>query len=127
MRRIVTGRWVGRLVLALFTLGVGVGLSASPASAKPLDSSCPSGYCVWSGDNYTGTKIELTIPGLGQCFAPTASGFDAARSANVTGDAFYLVFYDNSDCTGSGATVMYRSIPAFDTPKRGIVAGLIRI
>jgi hypothetical protein len=115
-------------VRALLSLTAAVlGLSAAPAAASPADASCDSGYCVWSGENYTGTKVVLTVPGLNKCFTPSAPGFDAARSANVTGDAFYLVFFSTTDCSGPGQTVMYQSVPSFPTPMRGIRAYLIRM
>jgi hypothetical protein len=100
---------------------------AAPANAAPsAEPPCANGYCVWSQENYAGTELTLRIPGLNQCFTPSGDNFDAIRSAVVTGEAYYLVFYANADCTGSSTSVMYQRVLAFDSPKRGIKAFINR-
>ena len=117
-----------RASLLLAVAGLLGALSVAPASAaSPSDATCGSGYCVWSGANYTGTEVVLQIPGLNRCFAPSAAGFDAARSAVVTGDVYYLEFFSTVDCSGDEQTVMYRSVPSFPTPMRSVKAYLIRV
>ena len=119
-------RVAARFILMVTIVGAGVFVPSLSASAGEADSSCPSGDCVWSGDNYTGTKVVLAIPGFGKCFTATGDGFDAIRSANVTGATYFLDFYDNADCTGAKQVVTYNSVPVFDPPKLGMVATLIR-
>lgn len=123
----MTGRsTLSRLAVAA-VVAAGVSASMAPASASPADASCDSGYCVWSGANYTGTKVVLSIHGVNSCITPSALGFDATRSAAVTGDVYSLEFFATPDCTGPEQSVMYRTVPAFDTPMRGVKAFLIRI
>ncbi|WP_156960784.1 peptidase inhibitor family I36 protein [Amycolatopsis taiwanensis] len=124
VQKIMNARRAIRLMATVAVAGACAALSAPSASASQSD--CASGLCVWSGENYTGTMVNLTIPGLNNCFTPTAEGFDATRSADVTDPTFNLVFYDNADCTGTGQLVMYRSVAAFDSPKHGIKAYLNR-
>ncbi|GAA3440239.1 peptidase inhibitor family I36 protein [Kutzneria kofuensis] len=107
-------------------IGAGISASVAPASATPADATCDSGYCVWSGANYTGTKVVLDIHSVNSCITPSAPGFDATRSAASTGDVYALEFFATPDCTGPEQTVMYRTVPTFDTPMRGIKAFIIR-
>lgn len=111
-------RFLASVVAAVLAVA---GLTRSPASAAvSSDSSCSSGYCAWSGANFTGTKADLQS-GLNVCFT---AGLDAIRSAQVIEDAFYVVFYDNADCTGSSsvlnALTPRSSEPSFDPPKQSM-------
>lgn len=126
MQKSIIYRMFARFILMVTIIGSGIFVPSLSASAGEADSSCLSGDCVWSGDNYTGTKVVLTIPGFEKCFTVTGDGFDAIRSANVTGATYFLTFYDNADCAGAKQDVTYNSVPVFDPPKLGMVAVLIR-
>lgn len=73
-------------------------ITPTPASAQAL---CPSGrFCVFSGNNYTGTRsVSSTNPPIGVCYN---IGFGLARSA-INYTSGFIVTFESTGCNQQGA------------------------
>jgi hypothetical protein len=64
-----------------------------------------TGFCKWSGTNFTGTRIGMPDYGNGTCLViPTHPARSYVNYGNVEG-----YFYANSDCTGRSRAVTHDS------------------
>lgn len=86
---------------------------ATPASASASDVSphCQeSGYCLFSGTSFTGTRV--IVPPTYGCHPVSDLGFTTARSAaRGFGDGAALQLFTDAGCTTLAATV-YSEVPA---------------
>lgn len=92
-RRIMT---VGAAVASVVVGGV---LAATPASADVSQHCQEGGYCLFSGANFTGTKVVLEDRG---CHQVSELGFTPARSAaRGFGDGLALQLFSDGSCGDS--------------------------
>ncbi|RDI62793.1 peptidase inhibitor family I36 protein [Nocardia pseudobrasiliensis] len=108
-------RWFSVLALA------GAMMATPTVTAVADDAAeCPGLACVWSGANYTGTRVVLTAADIKQCHSAQSLGLNGIRSAIVDGEAFDNWSYLSSDtCQGAGWVLPDRN-PSFDPPVRSL-------
>jgi hypothetical protein len=95
---------VRRLLTCMATLVVALGsFAVSPAMAVigRGHPTCEIGFCVYSGKEFTGTKVELRITRFNECQVPSAPGLDSFQSAAVNGKEpiTAVLFYSDTECT----------------------------
>lgn len=111
-----------KLLMALVTVGVFLGVTATAASAS--HDQCPSGgyWCVWNEANFAGAPdYYWAIPSAGTggyCINYGGSLNDNVDSAKVTGSTAYSVTqYRDANC--SGTAVSYMEPAYYGGPDRG--------
>jgi hypothetical protein len=93
-----------RIILIGATVVAGSTLAAPAAQAEVSSHCTDSGYCLFSGTNFTGT--EVVVPAGTGCRPVSTLGITTARSAaRGYGDSYVLQLYTDTSCTTSAGTV----------------------
>lgn len=95
-----------RVILTGALVVAGGALAApSPALADVSPHCTDAGYCLFSGTNFTGTRV--VVPSGSGCRPVSGLGFATARSAaRGYGDSYALQLYSDTGCTTSAGVVL---------------------
>jgi hypothetical protein len=93
-----------RIILTGAFVVAGSALAAPPAQAEVSPHCTDDGYCLFSGPEFTGTKV--VVPSGSGCRPVSGLGLTTVRSAaRGFGDGYALRLYSDTTCSTSAGTV----------------------